>query len=368
MANKRNPTLILFAGPSGGHLFPALGFTECWKSRFPDSLCYLVTGKRGELFMKSQGASVYDGVFYINDFPLPHARNFAWFVFLYRFMRAMLQTVSVWARIRPKIMVGFGSYVIFPGVIMSKITGTPVLLHEQNMIPGKATSMMARWADRIALSFPNSNWCKDSNKICLTGMPLRSRLLKVEKQVVPDLPLKILVLGGSQGADEINQLFISALNLMTPEEIKKIAVIHIAGEPHMKSVKDIYRQMKVSADVYGFCAEMEKIFSQAHLVVSRAGSSTLFEMAHFQIPAFLIPYRFASNHQRANAEAFARQGGALVAAANTEAAWLTGQLKNIMEQPNRLSEMRKAVVSFNTPNAGNNLVQEAAALLGEKTP
>jgi len=219
---------------------------------------------------------------------------------------------------RPDIVFGFGGYISAPFLILAKITGKKTLFHEQNVVPGRANRFLAAWVDRIAISFPGTEKYLERyrKKVCLVRYPLRKNIRVVPK----DETLRffgfdagfftVLAVGGSQGANRINKVFIEAIKINN--NLSRLQVIHLAGRANAPAVQEAYSRLNVKSKVFDFLDGMEYAYSAADLVVSRSGAGCVIEIMRFGLPSILVPYPFAGAHQVENAKALADKGGAIM--------------------------------------------------------
>jgi len=219
-------------------------------------------------------------------------------------------------KMKPVLVVGFGSYSSVPGVLCAAILRIPVLIHEQNVAMGRANQFLAAMADQIAISFPETQGRFLHKKIFWSGYPLRPSFWKEVDKIDNESSTKnkftILVFGGSQGAKRISDVFLKALEALSAEERLGLAVIHNVGSNDVQEIKQVYQEFGITADVYAFSYQIFEQYKRADLVVSRAGAGTIFELAALGRAGILIPYPHAYAHQKLNAEYLVRQNSAQV--------------------------------------------------------
>ena len=194
------------------------------------------------------------------------------------------------------------------------------LLHEQNVVMGRANRMLARWADCVAVSFPETQATLDGTPSVVAGLPVRDRIGRVSRVeaarrfgVNPERPT-LFVLGGSQGAHAINDLMIRVAALLSPQERAAWQILHVTGLADEAVVREAYVRHQVTAWVAPVFVEMEAAYAHADVVIARAGASTIAELACCGTPSILIPYPHAGGHQRANAQLVEAIGGGLMIA------------------------------------------------------
>jgi len=310
--NDQKIRLLLTGGGTGGHLFPAVATAQEFKEQRPDTEVLFV-GTRRKMDSKSLGAYGFAGETILcyglkGKNPLELLKALAVLPLSY------LQALLIIRRFKPDIILGVGGYVTGPVVLAGKNLGIPVIIHEQNSVPGLANRKLGRIADKVCLSLPGSGTTFPVEKILYTGNPVRSNILELAAKATLRKSEKrtLLILGGSQGAQAVNTVVTEALCAMTDAELRHIRVIHQTGDRDEVRVKDAYRQRGVDAEVAGFFTQMHEIYAQADLLVSRAGATTLSEIAVLGKPAILIPYPAAAdNHQEKNGNYYVSGGGAV---------------------------------------------------------
>lgn len=368
--------VAVFAGPTGGHFFPALAFCQSFKERYPSSSILLVSGERGQnLIVQSEETS---GVQFrtLPDFPFPRIKNWDFLFravpFLLKLLQAFWKTELLLNRFKPELTVGFGSYTSFPGVLASRRRKIPILIHEQNRSAGRANAWAARLADSIAVSFERTQGFPPSVSLVQTGLPLRAPIVRraaLPSRKDPSLftpgKQRVLVVGGSQGSQSLNRLVLETWDLFSREEKQGLAVIHITGRKEFEGTKKMYFEKGIEALVYPFYERMEELYPEADLALTRAGANTLFELALFGLPAVVIPYPHADGHQELNAESFTRAGG-VIHLPQLKAA--PGRLKEKISELIRSSELRRQMSEnlkrLARPEASDRLAELAEKLLG----
>ncbi|OGW80748.1 MAG: hypothetical protein A2Z83_01395 [Omnitrophica bacterium GWA2_52_8] len=307
----KTPRVSILAGPSGGHLFPAVAFAEYLRTHYPGSILSLVTGKKGSSIVQSVSPGLFNHVLYLEDFPFLAAKPLRWLLSLWHFLGSFVTMAVHFWRTSPELVAGFGSYVSFPGVYLAHLSKIPTLIHEQNLIPGKATQWLVRCADLVCVTFEATFAGIKLKRREVVGLPLRAALYSArEHSPEPPGPRKtfrILIVGGSQGARRINEAVLQAFKLMTPAEKANIAVTHITGMQDASWVAEEARRLGVEYRVNAFSSRMQDLYGEADMAITRAGANTLFELALFKVPAVVIPYPHAAQHQRANAVFFSER-------------------------------------------------------------
>ncbi len=359
--------VAVFAGPTGGHLFPAQSFCEGFRKRFPQATIELITSHRAQDLIAKVPAGIFDRVHYLPEFGFAARFSLAT---LKPFLLApylFLKSFFYLTKSRPDICVGFASFASYPGMMTAHAFGIPTLIHEQNQVPGKATQWLAPHMDVVAESFPGTRFSAKVKTVRTVGLPLRAGLVNAGGKgsaLTAARPIEILVVGGSQGAWGLNEAVVSALGQLSPEERSKIAVTHITGKRDQQRVAAQYRQWALAGEVLSFCTTMNDLFNKADLAITRAGANTLFELAFFGIPALVVPYPHAGGHQEYNAQCFAAKGGLLYHKEDPQAAaWLLDQLRQFIGTPEELDRFSKAMAALARPRATDDLVTLAEGLI-----
>lgn len=271
-----------------------------------------------------------------------------------------LQAFIIIRRFKPDIILGVGGYVTGPVVVAAKSQGIPVVIHEQNSVPGLANRKLGKMADKVCLSLPGSGSEFPAEKILYTGNPVRSKILELAaKSVSPDKEKRtLLILGGSQGAQAVNRVVTEALCSFIDMELQQIRVIHQTGDRDEEQVRSAYQKRGVDALVAGFFMQMDEVYAQADLVVSRAGATTLSELAVLGKPTILVPYPFAAdNHQEINGQYYVTGGGAVqFAQKELTAAQLGGTILGLMKNDEKLTTMGAAMKRLAFPDAAERIV------------
>ena len=296
------------AGGTGGHIFPGLAVAEALRER--GWRVHWLGGKGGlnapsmESQLVPQRGFACEGV----DFSGVRGKGLLTLVRLpLRLLKAFGQSLAVLRRVQPDVVVGLGGYISFPAGLMAALTGTPLLLHEQNSVPGLANKLLARVARRVFSAFPDG-----MKKAQWIGNPLRSAFLQ---QAQPQArfaarsgPLKLLVVGGSLGARALNEVVPQALALLAPAQ--RPLVTHQSGAKQIDALRAHYAAAGVTAELTPFIDDTASAFADADIIICRAGASTVTEIAAVGAAAIFVPFPAAvDDHQTANAQFLVRAGG-----------------------------------------------------------
>jgi len=334
------PCALVMAGGTGGHIFPGLAVAEALRERgwrvhwlgAPGSMEERLVPPRGFAFEPIAFGGVR-GKDLSTLFKLP-----------LRLVRAGWQALRVVRRVRPDVLVGLGGYITFPGGVMGVLSGKPLVLHEQNSVAGMANKVLARLARRSFSAYPKAlpqgEWI---------GNPLRAEFLRqpepVERFAGRTGPLRVLVVGGSLGAQALNDVVPQALAQLPAHE--RPTVTHQSGEKMIAALRAAYAAAGVDATLTPFIQDTAQAFADADVVIARAGASTVTELAAVGAAAIFVPFPHAvDDHQTHNARFLVDAG----------AAWLLPQTEL---SPERLAQMLRSLDR-------STLLQRAQAALAQR--
>jgi UDP-N-acetylglucosamine--N-acetylmuramyl-(pentapeptide) pyrophosphoryl-undecaprenol N-acetylglucosamine transferase len=361
-------TILLAAGGTGGHLFPAEALAyemveRGWK-------VHLATDDRAERFAGHFPAAevhpIASATFGSKN-PFALARSF-WTIW-----RGVRQASDVIARIKPEVAVGFGGYPTIPPLYAANRRGVPTIVHEQNAVMGRANRALAAKAAAIAGGFLPEGKGRYGAKTIVTGNPVRPAVLQASATpYVPSKagePFRLLVFGGSQGAQFFSDAVPAAIAALPAESRTRLLVTQQARADDVGRVKAAYAELGMVPEVLPFFTDMAARIAAANLVISRSGASTVSEIAVIGRPALLVPYPYALDHdQAANAAALAAAGGAELHPQSTlSTERLAGLIADAMAGPDRLAAMAAAARSAGKPDAARLLADLAEAIASGKS-
>ena len=343
--------VLIMAGGTGGHVFPALACAREFQAR-GYTVHWLGTprGIENEL-VPAAGLKLH----LINVTGLRGKGRLSLLKAPLMLIKALLQARKVVRELSPVCVVGFGGYVTGPGGLAAKLAGVPLIIHEQNAVAGTANRSLASFAARVCEAFPQT--FAASAKRRTTGNPVRAELFfETPRQTLIGRKPRLLVLGGSLGAEPLNKLLPEAL-ARVPADIRP-EVFHQAGKHHDEVTAERYRAAGVEAQVAPFIKDMAQAYGWADLVVCRAGALTVSELAAAGLPSLLVPLPHAiDDHQSRNADYLAREGAAFVMPqATTGAAEMAARLKEVLMQPEQLNRMAVTARQLAKPDATNTVV------------
>jgi UDP-N-acetylglucosamine--N-acetylmuramyl-(pentapeptide) pyrophosphoryl-undecaprenol N-acetylglucosamine transferase len=333
-------------GGTGGHLFPGLAVAEVLRGQGHEVMLFVSEKEVDERALRNHPDLVRVK---LPSIGLPALLSPALVSFLRRLRASLKQCGAVYDKYRPDAVLGMGGFTSIAPLIAARRRGLPAFLHESNAIPGKANRLAARFCRAVLLGFDECARHFGARPTHVTGTPIRRELTadgptrgeaRRRLGLAADRPT-LLVMGGSQGAAGINVLLAQSAPHLAGSAIQ---VIHLAGEREADMVRGAYEKAGVPCTVLPFCDRMQDVYPAADLAVSRAGAASLGELSWFALPAVLIPYPYAAeDHQRLNAEIYARHGAArLVAERTASAESLAPLLRSLLESPEGLETMASA--------------------------
>ncbi len=354
--------VLIMAGGTGGHVYPALAVAEELRERGAE-VSWLGTrrGLEAELVPKAGYA--------IDWLAIQGLRGKGWRSWLLappRLLRALWQAMRVMHRRRPAVVLGMGGFVTGAGGVAAWLSGRPLLVHEQNALPGLTNRLLARVARRVLVAFPQA----------FAGHPRRMDVGNPLRRVFLGLPapgqrlagrrgrLRVLVVGGSLGAVRLNQVVPQALARFDAES--RPEVLHQTGKRNLDQARQAYRQAGVEADVRPYLDDMVAAYQWADLVICRAGALTVAELAAVGVAAILVPFPHAvDDHQTRNAEFLSQAGAALLLPQqDLDAASLHAHLRQLAGDRARLLAMAEAARALGRPDAARRVAQLCLEVAG----
>jgi len=275
---------------------------------------------------------------------------------------ALLRAVSLTRRIGPNVAVGFGGYTTGPLLLAAALLGVPVVVCEQNSIPGFTNRVLAKFARRVLVAFEQTVPLF-GRKAVLTGNPVRPEILAVPPRRHDGPSRHVLVVGGSQGSAFLNR-HVPPVLAEVAQRVKDLTVTHQTGVGRDAEVRAAYEKMGVKADVREYLHDMAAAYAAADLVVCRAGAGTIFEVTAVGIPALFVPFaQAADDHQTANARAVVAAGGGLcVSEREFEASRVATMVAELLLDSGRLGAMAKAARAWCRRDALDRIVEEVASV------
>lgn len=359
--------VLIMAGGTGGHVFPALALANALRDEGIE-VHWLGTEKGIEArVVPEQQFAIH----YLNVAGIRGQGVMRLLKAPFTLSVAVFNTLKLINTFKPDLVVGMGGFVTGPGGMGAWLSGVPVVIHEQNAVPGFTNKLLARIAKCVLQGFPGA-FGDDSETVITTGNPVRSEILNIsapsqrfaERRSDNWVP-RILVVGGSQGA--------VALNRMVPEALQRIAkthalqIRHQAGPKNRDDTAAFYEELLLDAEVVPFLDDMAAAYAWADFVICRSGALTVAELAAAGVGAVLIPYPFAvDDHQTANGHYLVEQGAALMVQQNAiDSEGLAEMIGNQLLELKRLEQMACAARSLAKPDATAQAIAVCKRVVGE---
>ncbi len=345
--------VLIMAGGTGGHVFPALAVAEVLGQRGAEVHWLGAEGGREVRWVGQAGLPIH-------TVPVAGLRGKSLGARLkgvLSMMRALMRALGIVRRLKPDVVLGMGGYAAAPGALASRVLRCPLVIHEQNALPGMTNRVLARFATQCLEAFPGA-MSRIAGHVELVGNPVRRTLIERSAEAAAAgsrTPLTILVLGGSLGAQALNEIVPRSLaEISVPVDMK---VIHQAGEGKAGDCLEAYRKAGVEADVVPFIDDMGAAYAQADLVICRAGAMTLAELMVMGRPAILVPFPHAvDDHQYYNARYLADAGAAcILRQSELTPARLGKTVQDLLSRPERLQEMGQSARSLARPEAAERI-------------
>ncbi|MBN8542654.1 MAG: undecaprenyldiphospho-muramoylpentapeptide beta-N-acetylglucosaminyltransferase [Alphaproteobacteria bacterium] len=355
-------TIILAAGGTGGHIFPAEALAEVLLARgyTPE----LITDHRFHDYNKLNADAVLSRIpIHTIRAGSPSGGILKIILNGVGLLVGIVQAVNHLRRIRPVAVVGFGGYPSFPTMVAAILLRKTTIIHEQNSVLGRVNRLAARFVNHIAVSYRNTQFMpvKAGLKTTRTGNPVRSAIQALAKIEYPhvelDGMLKILVIGGSQGASVFSDVVPKAFEKLSPQLRARVRLDQQCRVREIEHAKAAYQAMGMQVDIAPFFADVAARLAGAHLVISRAGASSVAELTAAGRPAILVPLPAATdNHQYFNAEAVEDAGGGWVMAQDGFTAdALAAKLETFLRVPKTLAEAAANMKPLGQPDAADGL-------------
>lgn len=354
--SKQDKIALIMAGGTGGHVFPALAVAEALREK---GIKVHWLGTRNGIESRVVPEAGFD-ISYIKIRGLRGNGLFRWVLAPVKIMFATVHAMKICLSLRPGFVLGMGGFVTWPGGVAAKLLARPLVIHEQNAVPGLTNKLLGKIATRILQAFPNA--FKQSSKVYHTGNPVRQSILSLEKPEQryasrPD-PIRILIVGGSLGAQALNETVPSAIALLEADH--NVEVWHQAGKQKLNATQEKYNSEKVKAKVVEFINDMDEAYAWADLIICRAGAMTVSEISNVGIASLLVPYPFAvDDHQTANARYLSDADAALlIQQKELTPVRLAEELQNLINLGREhLLGMANRALKLGRPNATDVVVQ-----------
>jgi UDP-N-acetylglucosamine--N-acetylmuramyl-(pentapeptide) pyrophosphoryl-undecaprenol N-acetylglucosamine transferase len=361
---------VLAAGGTGGHMIPAHALAEELRGRGHGVL--LITDERGRRF---------PGIFeQVPVHVLPAGRlgggPIGWLKAVGAVARGRAEAKRLYREHRPDAVIGFGGYPAFPALLAASALKIPTILHEQNAVMGRVNRLLAGEAEAIGTAYGRVERLKPRyrDKTVLIGNPVRDEIARLGELPFPPFdgvaPLKILVTGGSQGAIVLGQVVPEGLGMLQPSLRHRLQVVQQCRPDDIERVRGQYAQLGIPAELMTYIEDMPAKLADAHLVIGRAGASTIAELTVAGRPAILVPFAAATDdHQTANAREMVEAGGArAIAQDGFTPRVLARQIEALAMDPVALDNAAARALTVGRPHAARDLADLAERIGGGAAP
>lgn len=354
--------IIVSTGGTGGHIFPALAVAEEIKQRHENADVLFV----GSLYGKEKELCQKHGIdFYGLNVRGIKGRGFKAVSALFAMAKAVFESYAYLGKHKINAVIGFGGYACFAMVIAGKLRGIPVMIHEQNAVAGLANKILAKFADTVCLSLPDTSKQFNPKKCVLTGNPIRKEIANVQKENKDYTQL--LIMGGSLGAVTVNSLAVQLLSMLRDNGIR---IVHQCGEKDYARTAEAYKshgytKEEIDTMLFPFIDNMADVYAKSDFAVCRAGATSIAELTATKTPALFVPFPYAANdHQTANAQNIVDNKGAIMVQES--------ELKNypmdkillaVLQNKTELSEMAENMGRLAKKDAAKNVADELDKLL-----
>lgn len=369
---RSNDTVLIASGASGGHLFPAIAVAqELVQGR----------GKRGPMQVTLVlGGSKFSDIVKATGLPFVRLPAAAFndrgpvrlMIAAVKLMNGLVKAYRLVARTKPVAVFGTGGYATVALMLAAKVRGVPTIIHEQNVLPGRANKFLAKFVDVVILTFEESKEFLPCScgKVVVAGTPLREEILAAakKKRAKKGKDFTLLVLGGSQGARILGEVVPEMLATMKPSERKGVRVVQQARGEDLQRVVEKYEGLGLAeAVVQPFFKDLPAYYALADVVIGRSGVGTVLECATFGVPAIYVPLELADGHQKLNAGVAEQAGAAVV----VEQAYFTPanllvHVRALMNDPQRLEAMQEAARTLARPTATQDVAKVIESVIGKK--
>lgn len=361
---------MIAAGGTGGHFYPGFALGKELASRGRDVVFIIKRGSASAKLLE-ENELLYQEIDFVS---MPRGKNiFKWIDFLWKLLLSILEMKRFIKSYKPAVCIGMGGYISFPLIFTAHLMGVKTAVHDSNAKIGLANRICSRFTDMFLLGLPVEKKIKNSY---LVGTPIREEFrlkASVEERnywtFVTDFAINILIFGGSGGARSLN-LAAAATAKDLLSKTQRLHFLHVTGVRDYEEIKNIYGDME-HVEVISYAEDIHALMKAAHIIVARAGASSLAEIYSMAKPAVIIPYPYASeNHQYYNAKIFADAGCIkLLKDTPNLAADLDRTLREILSSPKGIKEMSANFEKLNLPNplkAAGRIADMAEALAGAR--
>jgi UDP-N-acetylglucosamine--N-acetylmuramyl-(pentapeptide) pyrophosphoryl-undecaprenol N-acetylglucosamine transferase len=368
----RELRIVVAGAGTGGHLFPGIAVVDRLIHVHAETKpLFVITGRPIEHTVL--GERNFETAM-ISAAGMKGRSGYAKVQSSYLLIKGLFGARRILKTFRPHLVLGMGGYSSAPVILAAWMMGIPRVIHEQNRVPGITNQFLGRFSDRVYVSFPDTIIPGAEDKMRFVGYPVRPEIMRRKEPARPDgktkseepaeKPLTIIVMGGSQGAHSINMAVMDALDHL--DNLKAYEFFHQTGPSDEEYVARRYEKMGAKAVVSAFFKDMASLYQKADIAVCRAGAGTLAELAAAGVPAILIPYPHAADdHQSANAEGMAAEGGAYVLMeADMTPEELASLIAYYRHDEEALAQMKMNIEHYAVGDAAGVIAEEILTLAG----
>ena len=361
---------VLAAGGTGGHMVPAHALAAELAARGHGVL--VITDARG-----AKIPGLFDKIA-VHELPAGRLGGgpISWIKAAFAVLAGRREAIRLYRDHPPQAVVGFGGYPAFPALLAARALDIPTVLHEQNAVLGRVNRLLAGGATAIGTAYPEIERLKPghSDRLVLVGNPVRAEIARIGEMPFPPFdevaPLKILVTGGSQGATILGKVVPSGLGMLEPSLRRRLQVVQQCRPDDIEEIRARYVELGIPAELMTYILDMPDKLADAHLVIGRAGASTIAELTAAGRPAILIPFGAATDdHQTANAREMTKAGGArTIPQGEFTPETLARQIEAIAGDPLALSNAAARSLSVGRPHAARDLADLVERVGGGLSP
>ena len=355
------PLVVLAAGGTGGHVFPAQALAAALRGR--GLRLALITDRRGDAFADMEVHRVASG-------GLAGRGALARVASLAALARGVAQAWLLLRRLAPAVVVGFGGYASVPAVLAASLSGRRTVVHEQNAVLGRANRLLAGHVNHIATSFADTGRVAPGPRVVCMGTPVREAFMAMAAAPyappAPGAPVHLLVLGGSQGARVFSRLLPASFAALSDDLRARLRIVQQCRPEDLEDVRAAYGEIGIDAELSTFFSDIPERLQKAHLVIYRAGASSVSEVTVVGRPALFVPFPHAiDDHQTANARAIALAGGGwLMDEARATALTLADRVTMLLDDPEALVNAAKGAAALGRRDAAERLADVVCGLIG----
>lgn len=358
--------MIIAGGGTGGHLFPGIAIAEEFLRRDPGNKVTFIGTIRG-IEHRVLGKMGYD-LCEIDVEGVKGRGGMALLRGVYQVPHSMWQSRRILKMFRPDVVLGVGGYASGPACMTAFLMGTPTAIAEQNAVAGNTNRILGKFVDKIFVTYAQSRNMFPSDKVMVTGNPVRATLQHVDGAARSKRKYRqLLIFGGSQGAAAINKNVLAMLPLLAKMK-DNVRILHQTGAADCVMMREAYQQAGLQAEVTPFIDDMAQAYAMTDLIICRAGATSLAEISAVGRAAILIPYPWAANdHQTMNAKALTDAGAAvIISERDLDAAKLFGVIERLLNNDKKLRDMEKNSHQAGRPDAAARIVDACTDLMAKR--